>query len=136
MAEEPGVVRELYVGAGDGVTPGTPLGLIRPTGSKADGARVVAYVTPQDARDFRPGNPISVLVPDVSRGTDQTLSAEAERVAELPTSLQGMTAEVETPTWPRSSSRDDGSPTASTWLRSTAGPSRYRDLRRQVVQSS
>jgi len=106
-----GVVREAYVDLGDGVTPGQALMVVRPLGTASADRRVVIYVSPLVARDFRPGRAVDVQIPDVSSGTDQQLAAEVERVAAVRTSKKGIAAEVESADLAESLFEDaDGSP--------------------------
>jgi hypothetical protein len=108
---EGGIVRESYIDLGDGVTAGESLMILRPVGAASADKRVVIYVSPLVARDFRPGRSVRVQVPDVSSGTDQQLSAEVERVAAVRTSKKGIAAQVESADLAESLFEDaDGSP--------------------------
>jgi pyruvate/2-oxoglutarate dehydrogenase complex dihydrolipoamide acyltransferase (E2) component len=110
-AMDGGVVREEYVDLGDGVGPGEALMVIRPAGSVTGDRRVVVYVAPLVAHDFRPGTVVSVQVPDVATGTDQQLIAEVERIAAVRTSMKGIAAEVESSDLAESLFQEaDGSP--------------------------
>jgi multidrug efflux pump subunit AcrA (membrane-fusion protein) len=93
-----GVVLEVLVGSGTGVRSLDTIATTSSTTSATDAATVVTFVSAERAGPyFNVGGRIHLDVVDVSAGLQQTLAARITSVAEVPTSLAGITAEVGRP---------------------------------------
>jgi hypothetical protein len=95
QARDAGVVREVLVTSGQGVRSLDTIAVTASTTSRTDDAKVVTYVSAQRAGPyFSVGQTVLLDVPDISAGLQQTLRARISSVAEVPSSLAGMTTEV------------------------------------------
>jgi biotin carboxyl carrier protein len=93
-----GVVLEVLAGSGTGVRSLDTIATTSSTTSASDDATVVTFVSAERAGPyFNVGGRIHLEVVDVTAGLQQTLVARITSVAEVPSSLAGITAEVGRP---------------------------------------
>jgi multidrug efflux pump subunit AcrA (membrane-fusion protein) len=93
-----GVVREVLVEPGQGVEALETIAATASTTAEIDDADVVTFVSAERAGPyFDVGGTVHLEVPDVTSGLQQTLAARVSSVAEVPSSLAGITSEVGDP---------------------------------------
>jgi multidrug efflux pump subunit AcrA (membrane-fusion protein) len=111
-ARADGVVREVLITPGQGVRSLDTIAVTASSTSRTDDVHIVTYVSAQRAGPyFSVGQTVLLDVPDVSAGLQQALKARIASVAEVPSSLAGMTTEVGDPDLARQLFKDaDGSP--------------------------
>lgn len=94
----PGVVRDVLVDPGQGVEPLDTIATTASTTSQTTDVQVVTYVSPERAAAyFFPGGTVLLDVPDVGAGLQQSLRARIVSVAAVPSTLEGVVAEVGDP---------------------------------------
>ena len=94
-ARAPGLVRDVLVVPGQGVDPLDALITTASVTSQTDAVHVVTFVSAQRADEyFFDGGTILLDVPNITTGLSQTLRAEITSVAEVPSSLEGVSAEI------------------------------------------
>jgi hypothetical protein len=97
-AREAGVVREVLVNAGQGVSSLDDIAVTASATTTTDDVHIVTFVSAQRAGPyFFVGQRIKLDVPDVTTGVQQTLTARISSVADVPSSLAGVNTEVGDP---------------------------------------